>query len=67
MGLKKLPAGAYDLIWFDTVDGREIAQTVTVAKTGDVAWPKPDDLGAEIALSIVRRASASQKPTARLP
>jgi hypothetical protein len=54
MGLKALPAGRYDLLWFDPATGREEhARGVTVAG-GDTAWPKPEGIGQEVALHVRR-------------
>ncbi|RMF43444.1 MAG: hypothetical protein D6753_05145 [Planctomycetota bacterium] len=50
MGLRQLPAGTYDVLWFDTVTGRAVEQQVKVDTTGDVLWPVPAELGPEVAL-----------------
>jgi len=57
MGVKAMAAGAYDLTWFDTADGRTVKQTVSVS-AGDATWSKPDSVGAEVALYIKRRSAS---------
>jgi hypothetical protein len=54
LGVKGMAEGVYDLLWFDTVNGRMLTQTNIPIATGDVAWSKPESLGSEIALYIRR-------------
>jgi len=55
MGLKELTAGTYDLLWFDTTNGRTVKQPSVSAVAGDATWPKPESLGTEIALYVRRQ------------
>jgi hypothetical protein len=59
MGVKDLPQGTYELLWFDTVDGDQVKQTVE-AQAGDAVWSKPPKIGAEVALSIKRTGGDSR-------
>lgn len=52
MGFQELPAGTYDLLWFDTISGREVRQTKVKVTAGKVTWPKPAGLSDEIALYL---------------
>lgn len=54
MGVKRLPAGNYNLRWFDTVDGDVVSQHRSHVAGGDVAWTKPDSIGGEVALYVRR-------------
>jgi hypothetical protein len=54
MGVKNIPAGTYELKWFDTVDGNMVTQTGVSVSSGDVTWSKTSSLGKEIALYIRR-------------
>jgi hypothetical protein len=55
MGLKELAAGDYDLLWFDTTNGRTVRQSGVRIAAGDAWWSKPESLGREIALYVTRR------------
>ena len=55
MGIRNLPAGTYDLLWFDTITGEIHEQAPRVEKWEDTSWRKPDNFGNEIALYIKRR------------
>ena len=57
MGVTSLAAGEYDLLWFDTANGATVRQQGVLVSPGDATWPKPDELGKEIALYIRRAAS----------
>jgi len=54
MGVKGLRAGAYDLLWFDTVSGQSVPQAGVSISASDAIWTKPDSLGNEIALYVKR-------------
>jgi Big-like domain-containing protein len=54
LGLKSLPAGEYDLRWFDCVTGQRIEQIGLRLGRGDQSWPKPQGLGSEVALYLKR-------------
>jgi len=53
MGLRNMEAGTYLLRWFDTVDGDTIEQVVAVP-AGDQTWPRPSEIGLEVALYVKR-------------
>jgi len=55
MGIKSLPVGEYDLLWFDPVSGEQVSQTSTVTTSGEKLWEKPGNFGREVALYIKRR------------
>jgi hypothetical protein len=55
MGVKGMVRDSYDLTWFDAASGRTIPQSNIPVESGDITWPKPDDLDREIALYIKRR------------
>jgi hypothetical protein len=54
MGLQDLPAGSYDITWFDTVSGRSQTQDSVRVEAGEASWTKPAGLGSEIALYVRR-------------
>jgi hypothetical protein len=55
MGLKNVPAGKYDLLWFDSESGREVEQRgVATTAAPNTSWPKPDGFGNEVAIYIRR-------------
>jgi len=54
MGIKDMTAGIYDLMWFDTVDGKVVSQSGVSVSQEDATWPKPASMGDEIALYIHR-------------
>ena len=55
MGLKELTAGTYDLLWFDTTNGRTVKQVGVQIAAGGASWSKPESLGSEIALYVRRQ------------
>ena len=54
MGLQELPAGTYELLWFDTITGKSLRQRVSQSAANVSAWEKPGEFGKEIALYIKR-------------
>jgi hypothetical protein len=54
IGIRNLPAGTYDLLWFDTVSGNEVTQK-GVSASGEANWEKPDGIGQEVAVYVKRR------------
>lgn len=52
VGVKNLPAGQYDLLWFDTTTGTQCRQTLTATDQG--TWPRPAEVGCEVALYLRR-------------
>lgn len=59
MGIRNMTAGTYDLMWFDAIDGDAAVQAGLLVGSGDVTWAKPDSVGSEVALYIVRSAGAN--------
>ncbi len=59
MGLNDLPAGRYDLLWFDPTSGRQISQKSVSSKAGTATWLKPPGFDHEVALYIKRTASGA--------
>lgn len=55
MGVRGLATGAYDLKWFDPVDGKTVMQAGVAVTSGDATWTKPEPFGREVALHIRRR------------
>ena len=55
MGVKGMSAGIYDLLWFDTVSGKEIQQNGVESTWGDAVWKKPEGLGNEVALFVRKK------------
>jgi hypothetical protein len=55
MGLKKMASGSYDLLWYDTENGRTVGQKRVSVSSGKVVWTRPNSLGSEVALYIKRR------------
>lgn len=54
MGIWSPTSATYDLLWFDTVTGAEVRQMNVHAPPGEATWPKPAELGNEIALYVQR-------------
>ncbi len=52
LGLKGLPAGAYDLTWMDCATGKTVVQPALKVQGGDQEWAVPDGLRAEIVLWV---------------
>ena len=65
MGVVGVSAGTYDLGWFDPVTGQRVEQTVTVGD-GTATFEVPDQIGAEVALSI-EPADGTTPPTTTPP
>ncbi len=55
LGVRDLPAGVYDLLWFDPVDGSQEKRTGVELEGGVEFFSRPATLGAEAALYLVRR------------
>jgi CubicO group peptidase (beta-lactamase class C family) len=54
IGLKNLTAGTYQLRWFDCATGKEAIQENVQVADGQHTWPKPNDIGNELAVYIRR-------------
>jgi hypothetical protein len=52
MGLKALPPGVYDFLWFDTQTGFQVEQKAVAVSAGGAMWSKPANIGNEIALYL---------------
>ena len=52
MGLKELPQGQYELLWFDSVTGKSYRTRTRQPATGEARWEKPEEFGREIALYV---------------
>ncbi|KPK51015.1 MAG: hypothetical protein AMK72_00640 [Planctomycetes bacterium SM23_25] len=50
MGLKGLPAGSYDLTWFDCAAGNRVERRGVSVAAGEQVWEVPAGLGAEVAV-----------------
>lgn len=60
MGLRNLPEGNYDLLWFDCEKGIEVWQRGLTAKGASVTWPKPEGFGQEVAVYVKRTMTDSR-------
>jgi hypothetical protein len=54
MGIKDLAAGTYDLLWFDTINGKQVEQKGISIPAGNLLLSKPDAIGNEVALYVKR-------------
>lgn len=54
MGLKGMYAGEYDLLWLDTISGKETGQNGVQVDWGDTSWEKPAGFSEEVALYVKR-------------
>jgi len=54
MGLKNLPQGRYEILWFDTIDGKFQKETFQQAKDGPASWHKPANFSNEVAVYVKR-------------
>ncbi|MEW5977410.1 MAG: hypothetical protein AB1898_16585 [Acidobacteriota bacterium] len=55
LGLKDLPAGIYDLKWFDAVTGKTVNQKAVGISAGDRLFSRPKGIGSELALWLRKR------------
>ena len=62
MGLENLPAGTYDLLWFDARNGTQVMHQGVTARGGSATWPKPETIGNEVALYLKRVAARQSAP-----
>jgi hypothetical protein len=65
MGVRNLPAGPYDLLWFDTENGTQVEQKAVQVTSATPGWTKPDHLGSELALYVRRSAAFTAAYTHR--
>ena len=54
VGLKGLTAGSYTFRWLDCRTGRSVVRRGVKVAAGEQAWPRPDGIGAELAVHITR-------------
>jgi len=52
LGIKQMPAGTYDMRWFDCVTGRQLTRRSVKIQAGDNSWQRPDGFGPEVALYL---------------
>lgn len=55
VGLKTVPAGSYDLLWLDTVDGRTLWQRGVTVSGAAAAFEKPAAFSNEVAVYVKRK------------
>lgn len=55
MGIKSLVAGDYDLLWFNTLNGKTVRQLGVTVPWGNVTWKKPATMSDELVLYVKRR------------
>ncbi|MGB4727413.1 MAG: hypothetical protein WBH86_08415, partial [Thermogutta sp.] len=54
MGLKNLPQGRYEILWFDTIDGKSQKEAFQQANDGPASWHKPANFSNEVAVYVKR-------------
>ncbi len=54
IGLREMAAGKYSFEWFDCVRGTVVSQPSVDVAAGNQSWPKPAEIGTEIAVYIRR-------------
>jgi hypothetical protein len=54
IGLRNLTRGRYQFQWYDVISGTRVVQTSVSVPAGDQTWNKPNSIGAEMAVYIVR-------------
>jgi hypothetical protein len=52
LGLRDLPAGPYELTWFDCATGQTVRQRGQRASTGEEVWDRPSGIGEEAAMHL---------------
>ena len=62
IGVRGIQSGQYDFRWYDIPTGTVVEQTGVAVTGGDVSWPSPQGVGAELAVSI----QVAAPPTASL-
>jgi hypothetical protein len=60
IGLKSMEPGSYELRWFDVTNGTTVVQSNVEVAAGDRTWPKPAQIGNELAVYIARTGVAAQ-------
>ena len=54
VGLKNMQPGEYSFLWFDCISGAIVSRESIDVAAGDRHWPRPEGLGNELAVYIVR-------------
>jgi CubicO group peptidase (beta-lactamase class C family) len=54
LGLARMDAGTYALLWFDCARGVMVSQESVVVSAGSQTWPKPAGIGNQMAVYIQR-------------
>jgi hypothetical protein len=62
LGLQDLPAGSWDLHWYDCVTGATVDQSNVTTSGGATTWTKPGGLGQEVALYVLSSGMTSIEP-----
>jgi hypothetical protein len=65
MGLRDLPPGQYDFLWFDPVSGIQIEQRAVAVSSSDASWVKPASLGSEVAVYLKRTNELNQSASSQ--
>jgi hypothetical protein len=65
MGLRDLPPGRYDFLWFDPVSGVQVQQRAVAVSSGDASWSKPASLGNEVAVYLKRTNELNQSASSQ--
>jgi hypothetical protein len=55
IGIKDIPAGTYDFMWYDPITGQRVEQTGVELSQGSYVWTKPQEFGSELSLHILRK------------
>lgn len=52
IGLRRMRTGRYDFTWFDPVTGTRIEWSDVDVASGSQSWPKPEEIGEEVAVYV---------------
>jgi len=52
MGIRSVVKGRYQLLWFDTITGRQVVEVVAVSESGVLSLQRPDIIGQEVVVRI---------------
>ena len=64
IGVRGIQSGQYDFRWYDIPTGTVVEQTGVAVTGGDVSWPSPQGVGAELAVFDPSRRAAAAEPAA---
>ncbi|MFQ5668672.1 MAG: PKD domain-containing protein, partial [Candidatus Binatia bacterium] len=62
IGVRSITSGTYDFHWFDIRTGTVVDQTGVVVAGGDSTWPRPSQIGTELAVWIAPSAGGGTPP-----